>query len=203
MIVLASASPRRLELLRSIGCDVVVVPSAYAEPDRPGLSPRELAIAHARRKCADVGERFPSEIVVAADTVVDVDGVAYNKPRDADDARRMLRDLSGRTHAVHTAFAIHVPQRVNPIEHCESTRVTFFALDEVEIDDYVRSGEPMDKAGAYGIQGPGATLVERVDGDFYTVMGFPLARFVRTLRRLGIALPITKESAQDRLSRPG
>lgn len=139
------------------------------------------------------------DLIVAADTVVDLDGVAYNKPSDPDDAKRMLRELSGRTHMVHTAFALAVPARDDVVEHCESTFVTFFPLDEAQIEDYVASKEPMDKAGAYGIQGYGATLVERIEGDFYTVMGFPLARFVHTLRRLGFLLPITNLRTTDRL----
>ena len=189
-IVLASQSPRRLELLRALHFDVRVIPSAYDEPDRPDLSPKQLAVAHARQKCANVAPRVPvNEIVVAADTVVDVDGVAYNKPRDAQEARRMLHDLSGRTHVVHTAFAVSADGAVH--EQCESTKVTFFPLDEEFIAQYVAGGEPMDKAGAYGIQGYGATLVERIDGDFYTVMGFPVGRFARMLQQLGFSLPIT------------
>lgn len=187
--MLASASPRRLELLRSLNLDVHVAPSNYHEPDRAGLSPRELAIEHARRKCEDIAMRYANEVVVAADTVVDLGGTAYNKPRDSADARRMLSELSGKTHVVHTAFALHAGGRLT--EECESTRVTFFALAPDEIARYVESGQPMDKAGAYGIQAYGASLVERIEGDFYTVMGFPLARFIRTLRRLGIHLPIT------------
>jgi septum formation protein len=198
-IVLASQSPRRLELLRSLNFEVRVVPSTYEEPEHPHLSPRDLAIVHARVKCEDVRDRVHDELIIAADTVVDLDGTAYNKPKDEQDARGMLSDLSGRTHLVHTAFALWVPQRNEIIEHCESTFVTFFPLDDSEIDAYVASGEPMDKAGAYGIQGYGATLVERIEGDFYTVMGFPLARFVKTLHRLGFLLPITKTSTTDRL----
>jgi len=194
-IVLASASPRRLELLRSLGLVVHVMPSVYQEPEYPHLSPRELAVLHARHKCIEVRERAEQEIVVAADTVVDFQGEPYNKPKNNDDAKRMLRALSGRTHIVHTAFALALPQRSNLAESCESTFVTFFPLSEDEINEYVASGESMDKAGAYGIQGYGATLVERVEGDFYTVMGFPLARFVRTLRGLGFALPITNTGA--------
>lgn len=201
-IVLASASPRRLELLRSLKFEVQVVPSSYDEPEHPHLVPRDLAILHARHKCQDVHRTLRAAhgqtrdaLLVAADTVVDVDGIAYNKPVDERDAKRMLGDLSGRTHLVHTAFALAVPDRSELIEHCESTFVTFFPLSEEEIDAYVASKEPMDKAGGYGIQGYGATLVERVEGDFYTVMGFPLARFVRTLYRLGISLPITNASA--------
>lgn len=188
-IVLASQSPRRLELLRSLDLDVRVVPSTYHEPDKPELTPRELAISHAREKCREVAAAQESgAIVIAADTVVDVDGVAYNKPRDENDARRMLRDLSGRTHVVHTAIAMNA--RGDLHEHCESTRVTFFDLSDEEIERYVRSGEPMDKAGAYGIQGYAATLVRGIEGDFYTVMGFPVARFARMLAQLGFSLPI-------------
>lgn len=169
---------------------MLVAPSNYHEPDRSDLTPRDLAIEHARRKCEDVAARYSGDVIVAADTVVDVDGAAYNKPVDAADARRMLGDLSGRTHVVHTAFALRAANTVTV--ECESTSVTFFTLQPDEIAQYVASGEPFDKAGAYGIQAYGASLVERIDGDFYTVMGFPLARFIRTLRRLGIALPITK-----------
>lgn len=209
-IVLASSSPRRLELLRSLNLDVRVVPSTYEEPEHPHLSPRDLSMVHARVKCEDVvealrqaavlseskgqGDNGAAQLVVAADTVVDLDSVAYGKPKDVNDAKGMLQDLSGRTHIVHTAFALWVPKRDELLEHCESTFVTFFPLDEAEIDTYVASGEPMDKAGAYGIQGYGATLVERIEGDFYTVMGFPLARFARMLQRLGFLLPITKTS---------
>jgi septum formation protein len=184
--------------LRSLNLDLEVIPSNYDEPEHPQLVPRDLAILHARHKCEDVRKRVLRQaqddtyLIVAADTVVDVDGIAYNKPVDVRDAKRMLRDLSGRTHIVHTAFAIALPDHAELLEHCESTFVTFFPLGDAEIDAYVASGEPMDKAGAYGIQEYGATLVERVEGDFYTVMGFPLARFVRTLYRLGITLPITK-----------
>lgn len=188
-VILASASPRRLELLQSLGLDVRVVPSGYHEPDRAELTPRELALDHARAKCEAVAMRFPNDLVVAADTVVDVDGTAFNKPRDAADARRMLEALSGRSHTVHSALAISAGGAI--ATECESTRVTFFPLEREEIDRYVESGEPFDKAGGYGIQAHGASLVERIDGDFYTVMGFPLARFVRTLRRLGFILPIT------------
>lgn len=193
-IVLASASPRRLELLRSLNFDVAVEKSGYHEPDDPSITPRDLGIRHAAEKVRDVVARIGrSDVTVAADTVVDVDGIAYGKPRDASDAKRMLRDLSGRTHRVHTAVAFVTPGEDELQQFCETSHVTFFTLSHDEIATYVASGEPMDKAGAYGIQAYGATLVERIDGDFYTVMGFPLARFIRHLRRLGFELPITNE----------
>lgn len=193
-IVLGSASPRRLELLRSLNFEVRVVPSDYDEPAHPGVAPHDLAILHARHKAYDVRARERRDVVVAADTVVDVEGTAYGKPRDPAEAMQMLRNLSGRTHLVHTAFALALPERDDMIEACESTRVTFFGLTNDEIADYVASGEPFDKAGAYGIQGSAATLVQRIDGDFYTVMGFPVARFVRTLRRLGFTPPASNQN---------
>lgn len=191
-VVLASASPRRLELLESLGLAVEVRPSGYHEPDDPAATPLELAIAHARNKALHVDDA--RNLVVAADTVVDLDGVALNKPADAADAARMLRSLSGREHQVHTAFSLRIPGRDGLVEEHSTTRVRFFPLSDAEIAEYVATGEPMDKAGAYGIQGRAASLVESIAGDFYTVMGFPLARFVRTLRALGFSLPLSKET---------
>jgi septum formation protein len=198
-IVLASASPRRLELLTSLGLDVDVRPSGYGEADDPALSPRELAQRHARQKARHVLETLVQpELVVASDTVVDLDGVALNKPVDAGDAARMLCSLSSREHLVHTAYAVVLPGQPEPIEDVSSTRVRFYPLSESEIAEYVATGEPMDKAGAYGIQGRAASLVESIDGDFYTVMGFPLARFVRMLRNYGFTLPIQKKTPNKR-----
>jgi nucleoside triphosphate pyrophosphatase len=196
-ILLASASPRRLELLQSLGFTVRVEPSGYGEPDDPAVTPRELAIRHAAEKAREARLRFPEEVVVAADTVVDVDGRALGKPRDGAEASEMLRTLSGREHQVHTAYAIALPGRSQLFEDAATTRVRFYSLDDDEIDAYVASGEPMDKAGAYGIQGRAASLVASIDGDFYTVMGFPLARFVRALRRLGFALPMAKKQPNE------
>lgn len=192
-IVLASESPRRFELLRSLGLLVEVAPSGYAEDEQPQLSPRQLAGYHAAEKLRAVeGTRSHGAPILAADTVVDVDGRALGKPRDAVEATRMLESLSGREHLVHTAFAIAVPGRAARAEEVSTTRVRFYPLEAAEIAEYVAGGEPFDKAGGYGIQGRAAALVEAVDGDFYTVVGLPLARVVRTLRRLGFTLPKTK-----------
>lgn len=192
-IVLASGSPRRLELLRSLGLEVVVVRSGYPEPPVPGLRPVELAVAHAREKLtAVVAKAAPELAVVAADTVVDLDGASLGKPRDGADAVRMLQLLCGREHLVHTAFALSIPGRDAPLAEVSTTRVRFAALDGAELEQYVAGGDPMDKAGGYGIQGRGAALVESIDGDYYTVMGFPLGRFIRALRRLGFSLPVAK-----------
>lgn len=194
-IVLGSASPRRLELLTSLGLEVTVRPSSYDEPDDPEATPLELARRHARAKAQDVRTSLgPESLIVAADTVVDLDGTSLNKPIDRMDAVRMLSLLSGREHQVHTAFALAVPGMPELVEEHSTTRVRFYPLTADDIGEYVATGEPMDKAGAYGIQGRAAALVESIAGDFYTVMGFPLGRFIRTVQRLGISLPITKKT---------
>ncbi|PZR59740.1 MAG: septum formation protein Maf [Candidatus Meridianibacter frigidus] len=196
-MTLASASPRRLELLQSLGLDVRVVPSTYAEPPYEGFNPKNLAVTHAREKAHEVEKRVEGDtLLVAADTVVDLDGTALGKPCDLAEARRMLHLLSGRDHVVHTAFTL-ISTGAGRLElsDLQSTRVRFFKLPAEDIESYVATSEPMDKAGAYGIQGIGATLVERIDGDFYTVMGFPIARFARCLPRMGFALHGAKKPA--------
>lgn len=195
---MASASPRRFALLRSLGLVVDVVPSGYDEPPLADVTPAELATRHAAEKlrCAlRIGATASGVPVLAADTVVDLDGLALGKPADAAEAARMLERLSGRTHLVHTAFTLAVPGAAQALAERETTRVRFFALESDEIADYVGTGEPLDKAGAYGIQGRAASLVAGIDGDFYTVMGLPLARVIRALRQLGFALPKPNEGS--------
>jgi septum formation protein len=189
-LVLASASPRRSELLRSLGLEVTVRPSAYGEPDDPRATPLELAIRHARAKALDVRAADPASerLIVAADTVVDLDGEALGKPRDRAEARTMIGRLAGRSHIVHTAFALRDTRSGAELECVESTTVRFAVLDDVVLDAYAASGDGLDKAGAYGIQGFAATLVERIDGDYFTVVGFPLARFAQALPELGYRL---------------
>ena len=188
-LVLASQSPRRSELLRALGFDVRIVPSDVEEGPRPGLSPLDLARVHAAAKARAVADREPRALVVAADTVVDLDGEALGKPVGAADARSTLRALSGRDHRVHTAYVAHDGSTGRSLFSDVTTTVGFAVLDDATIDRYVASGDPFDKAGSYGIQGPGAALVERIDGDFYTVMGFPLGDFIRRLPDLGYRLP--------------
>ncbi len=193
-VLLASASPRRLELLTTLGLRVLVMPVAVEEGPRPGVGPRDLAKLHAATKADAALARTGNNVMIAADTVVDVDGKALGKPRDPAQAREMLRTLSGRDHVVHTAFVVVDGASGRRLERCSSSRVRFVTLGSDEIDAYVATGEPLDKAGAYGIQGRGAALVESIDGDFYTVMGFPLGEFVRSLRELDLGLP---HAAQD------
>lgn len=187
-ITLASASPRRLQLLESLGLRVVVIRSTYEERDdlaSDGLA--DLAFRHAIGKAAGADSKGPP-LLVAADTVVDVDGKGLAKPRDDEDAKRMLRELSGRWHVVHTGFTVVDRSNAKSVSGVESSRVRFATLDDATIDRYVATGEPRDKAGAYGIQGKGALLVERIDGDFYTVMGLPLARVNAAARELGLEI---------------
>lgn len=186
---LASASPRRLQLLQSLGLQVTVLSSAYAERSELALAgdPRALVRARAEAKAASAHDGGPP-VVVAADTVVCVDGQVLGKPTDASEARSMLRLLSGREHVVHTGFAVFDRSRGRRIVGVESAAVTFLPLDDLRIDAYIATGEPLDKAGAYGIQGLGALLVASVAGDFYTVMGLPLSRIDRAFADLGYHL---------------
>lgn len=185
-VSLASVSPRRLSLLEGLELRVVVVRSTYEERDveHPQGPAAELAQLHAVGK-ADGAEPGGPPVLIAADTVVDVDGIVLGKPNDAADAKRMLRTLANRRHVVHTGFCAIDRASGRRVSGVESTSVRFAPLDDAFIDRYVQSGEPLDKAGAYGIQGRGALLVERIDGDFYTVMGLPLARLAAALRELG------------------
>jgi septum formation protein len=185
-VALASASPRRRELLSSLGLRVCVVPSAYDEVPLPGVPPAELALRHAIGKAH--GAAPSDRLLIAADTVVDVDGEALGKPADAAEARRMLRRLANRRHVVHTAFALRDDRTAALHSEVVSTFVRFADLDDWTIDTYAASGDGLDKAGAYGIQGFAATLVESLDGDYFTVVGFPLASFAKALPRIGYRL---------------
>jgi septum formation protein len=190
-VALASASPRRLDLLASLGLRVTVIPNGYDEVPLAGIAPAEVALRHARGKAerAVVARPGHGQLIVAADTVVDLDGEVLGKPADAAEARAMLRRLSGRWHRVHTGFALRDSDHSDHMfADVISTAVRFADLDNMTIDEYAASGDGLDKAGAYGIQGFAATLVERIDGDYFTVVGFPLAAFARALPRLGYRL---------------
>ncbi len=181
-LVLASRSPRRIALFKQIGFDPEVVPCDVEETFDPRLSPDDNAIRLALDKARCTARARENALVVGADTIVVLNGTFLGKPTDAADARNMLRLLSGKTHVVHTAFAI--VDRPSDLAEVgvESTRVTFRNLPDAEIDEYVRGGSPMDKAGAYGIQDDyGAVFVSRIEGCYYTVVGFPLSKFYTTL----------------------
>ena len=179
-LLLASASPRRLELLRALGLEPLVRPADVDETLRPGEDPHDAAERLARAKAAAVAEGAPaSAVVLAADTIVVLDGEALGKPRDDDDARRMLRALRGRAHDVVTGVALSRDGRL--VSGRETTEVLFAPMTDEEVDAYVASGEPSDKAGAYALQGLGGLFVERITGTPSNVIGLPF----RLVRRLG------------------
>jgi septum formation protein len=183
-VVLASSSPRRRELLGLIGIPHTVVPSDIDESVLPEESPPAHAERLAREKAQTIARRDADAVVIGADTIVVIDGHILGKPRDEADARRMLATLSGRTHTVFTAVA--VAHGTDLVSGVEDVAVTFRPLTSTEIDAYIATREPMDKAGAYGIQGYGATIVERIDGDYFAVMGLSLIRLVRLLERAAV-----------------
>lgn len=181
-VILASQSPRRRALLSLVGIAHEVRPADIDERYLPDESPRAHAERLAREKAETIRE--PEAVVIGSDTIVVVDGDVLGKPRDEADAARMLRRLSGRSHTVITAIAVAWRGRVE--SGVEEVEVAFHPLTDEDIAGYVATREPMDKAGAYGIQGFGATIVARVDGDYFAVMGLSLQRLVRLLGRLGL-----------------
>lgn len=185
-IVLASRSPRRRQLLEQMGLrDFRIVSSGADETASPSLTPPALVEALSARKAAAVQHAAAAgDLIIAADTVVALDGRVLGKPADGPDAFAMLSALSGRRHQVYTGLTVVCgAQRLT--EH-EVTAVTFRSLSSAEICAYIATGEPMDKAGAYGIQGRGALFVEGIEGDYYNVMGLPVCRLGRILARLGV-----------------
>ncbi|WP_343253010.1 Maf family protein [Ligaoa zhengdingensis] len=178
-IILASASPRRRELLALLYPDYAVIPADIDESVPEGAPAEAVGELTARRKTAHVATQHPGSLVIGADTIVEIDGEVLGKPRDAAEAALMLRRLSGREHRVYTGVSLRLGARERSFTQC--TRVWFYPLSEREIEDYVATGDPLDKAGSYGIQGPGCILVERIDGDFFNVMGLPVARLRREL----------------------
>lgn len=183
-VVLASSSPRRRELLNLIGIAHEVRPANLDESMRPRETPRRHAERLARDKASAVAMRDPDLITIAADTIVVINRKVLGKPVDKADAARMLAMLSGREHTVITAVAVSRGKKLRSA--IEEVKVKFRRLREEEIEAYIATGEPMDKAGAYGIQGFGATIVERVEGDYFAVMGLPLVRLVGLMREVGV-----------------
>jgi septum formation protein len=187
-LVLASASPRRAELLRVAGIPHLVIPSGISEAaEATGAEvspPAQHALALAVAKAEAVVAHHPGRPVLGADTVVVLDGRLLEKPADPDDARRMLHQLSGRRHLVITAIALRGKPFLRPWEGWEETWVDFLPLADQAVADYVATGEPLDKAGAYGIQGYGALMVRRIEGCYFNVMGLPLALLGCGLREI-------------------
>jgi septum formation protein len=181
-VILASSSPRRRELLRLIGVAHEVRPADIDESYPAGERPRDHAERLAREKASAID--VDGAVVIGSDTIVVLDGEVLGKPRDREQAAAMLTRLSGRSHVVMTGVAVRWGGRL--ASGVEEVGVTFRRLSDAEIARYIDTGEPMDKAGAYGIQGYGATIVERVDGDYFAVMGLALNRLVGLMRELGL-----------------
>lgn len=183
-LILASASPRRRELLAQVGAHFDVICADADESAANALPPRERVAELARIKCAAVAAEHPAAAVIGADTMVlNAAGELLGKPRDAEDARKMLTELSGGMNIVYTGVCVMREGRT----YCgvEETRVFFRTLEPWEIEHYIASGEPMDKAGAYGIQGRGALLVQRIEGDYFNVVGLPLVLTAQLLSGAG------------------
>jgi len=189
-VILASQSPRRTDLLDLIGVAHDVKAANVDESYVGGEQPEAHAERLARAKAESIAAGLSESLVIAADTIVVIDGKVLGKPKDATDAARMLKMLSGRRHVVMTAVA--VAYRGQTVSNIERVSVNFRELGEDEIERYIATGEPMDKAGAYGIQGYGATIVRRIEGDYFAVMGLSLVRLVELLVQIGVRYTFAK-----------
>lgn len=185
-IVLASASPRRKELLEQVGLKFEVEPSNYVEDTSSKLKPHELAKAISRDKALAVGGKRKDAVVIAADTFIVFRDKVMGKPRSEVEAKEMLVALSGKTHSVITGFTVLDTADDRIVSKSVETRIHVKRLTPEEVDAYVASREPLDKAGAYGIQGLGAVLVDRIEGDYFNVMGLPLNALTESLKEFGI-----------------
>jgi septum formation protein len=186
-IVLASSSPRRQEIIRNLGLEALVIPSRVDEAVEPELAPAQIVEELALRKANSVAEEQTDSIVIGSDTIVVLDGNILGKPRDEADAFHMLQRLQGRAHEVYSGIAcVDSSNKQYSVRHCR-TVVHMKPLSEQQIKRYIATGEPMDKAGSYGIQGKGAVFIERLDGDFFSVMGLPVHLLYEMLLEFGIS----------------
>ncbi len=188
MLILASQSPRRQDLLRNAGIEFEVQPADVEERLLPGESPEAFAQRLARDKARVVARTRPDAFVLGADTIVVVDGAVLGKPSDDDDARQMLRLLSGRSHQVTTGVCLIGPHRAFEDVRAETTTVHFLPLTEADVDYYVAHGEPRDKAGAYAIQGIASRWIPRVEGCYFNVVGLPVPLVWRMLKENAVTL---------------
>ena len=190
LFVLASKSPRRKALLKSIGINAEIIPARIDESIYSGLEPEKMVRELAMLKAADVARSFgKNTVVIGADTCVCLDNKVFGKPSTIEEAKSMLRKLQGKTHEVYTGYCVFDCTTKNAVSRSEKTLVTFKSLSEEEIDAYVKTREPMDKAGAYGIQEKGAIFVEKIEGDYFNVVGLPLCALSKLLSEmLGISI---------------
>ena len=179
MIILASSSPRRQELMSMIGLNFIIETSGEEEVQPHGLTPAAFVKTLALQKAQPVADRYPNDCVIGADTIVYLEGDILGKPHTPEAAKAYLSRMQGKSHVVFTGVAVLKGGRAD-VRHCETT-VTFAPMTEREIDAYVATGEPLDKAGAYGVQGPGGIFVERVEGNYFNVIGLPLPLLYKML----------------------
>ncbi|MBU0624736.1 septum formation inhibitor Maf [Patescibacteria group bacterium] len=180
-LILASSSPRRKSLLEQIGLEFEIDPSHYQEDMTLSVEPKTLARILARGKAFDVAQRYNSGLIIGADTFLAFEDSVIGKPKNTREAKQMLKRLAGQTHSVISGVAVIDAATKHEEVRAIETLVTFRDLSQEEIDDYVASGEPLDKAGAYGIQGRGAVLIKKIDGDYFNVVGLPLATLMEIL----------------------
>jgi septum formation protein len=187
-IILASASPRRKEILKKTGLKFKVDESDYEENMDIDLNPHELAARHSIGKARAVASKYKNAIVISADTIVVLKNRVFGKPRNRKEAKEMLRNLSGKAHTVVTGYTIKDTGNGKELTRSVESKVFFKKLSDSQIDTYIKSGEPLDKAGAYGVQGLGALIVKRIEGDFFNVMGLPLNALAESLKKFNIRI---------------
>ncbi len=187
-IILASSSPRRRELLRLVGLNFEVEPGNYVEKMDLDMPPRSLARFLSRRKAEIVAAKYRDAVVIAADTFILFRGRLMGKPHTEKEARRMLEALNGKTHSVITGFTVIDTMSGKRLSKSVETKVIFKRLTSTEIESYIRTNEPLDKAGAYAIQGLGAVIVKKIEGDYFNVIGLPLSSFADALKKFGVPL---------------
>lgn len=187
-IILASKSPRRKQLLKQIGLDFVAVESGVEEKLNPRLKPKQQAAQLSRQKAYAVAKRFPHSLIIAADTLVALGDEVIVKPKSENEARVLLKKLSGKMHCVHTGFTIIDTITGKKVTKSLMTKIWFRKLGRLEIDAYVLIEKPYDKAGAYGVQGLAAVFVEKIEGDFFSVVGLPLYSLALELKKFGVRI---------------
>ncbi|OGK14041.1 septum formation protein Maf [Candidatus Roizmanbacteria bacterium RIFCSPLOWO2_02_FULL_37_19] len=185
-IILASQSPRRKKLLKQIGLPFSVDPSTYDEIIDKKMTPEELAVYLSRKKAEDVARRYKNALIVGADTFVVFHNEIIGKPQDKTHAFEILKKFSGKTHMIISGITVINTKTGKMISETEQTRVTFRVLSDAEIKAYVQTGEPLDKAGAYGIQERGAKFVKKIEGDYFNVVGLPISKLIYILQQFGI-----------------
>ncbi len=187
-LVLASTSPRRQQLLALLKLPFLSQAPLFEEVSHPHLSPKEEALYFASQKALSLAPHFPDNLILGSDTLIEWEGKKLGKPSDLNDARRMLLQLRGKIHQVHTAAAFIFPQNSKSVCHLESVKIQMHNFSDAELDAYLKTKESLDKAGAYGIQGEGGKLIEKIEGDYWSVVGLPLGWVAGQLKRMGYEL---------------